>query len=251
MVHLVNAAAECTPDRETSEIPPSYNESIADLPPEYEESIVRPDANEKTHLKATSIVSFPHFYVPSKGECLLVPVGPMTPGDVDWKDTSTFKQTAGNKKKQKKADQAKWADGSGDEGAKDGGGEGGDGTGEGGGDAGGNGGAGGDEGGGGDDWNEWDTGKKKKGKKPKDDEKKKKEEEEAKKKEEEEGSKNPLSWADEDPGDDWGAFTTTTTKKDKKDKKKKVSFLLRPNSSIFRADLSTSGRREAKWNQYI
>ena len=213
MLHLVNAGAECAPDRETLDTPPSYNESIADTPPQYDELIEKTDTVIQSDHKLTLTVRFD---APSKSECLLAPVGPMTKGDLDWDDTSTFKQTA-NKKKQKKADQARWADGSGDEGANNGG-DGGEENGDGGGDAGGDGGAGGD-GAGGDDWNDWDTGKKKKGKKAKEDEKKK-EEEEAKKKEEE---SNPLSWADEDPGDDWGAFAPAASKKDKKDKKKKVS----------------------------
>ena len=228
VVCLVNAAADhYTPDRETPEIPPSYSESIADLPPDYAETVPRPNAVAQIQRKSTVLVTLPDFDMPGRGKGLLPPIGPMSSGEVDWKDTSTFKQTAGKKKAQKKADQAKWADGSGDEGAKDGGGDGGEGGGEGGGDAGG--GAGGDEGGGGggDDWAEWDTGKKKKGKKAKEDEKKKKEEEEAAAAKKEEEPKNPLSWADEDPGDDWGAYTTTTAKKDKKDKKKKVCFSFR------------------------
>lgn len=190
-------------------------------------------------------------------------VEPMTKPDIDFADTSTFKQA---KKPKKGAQKQTWNAESGDEGNKDAGGggdgEGGDagggGTGGGGGDGNnGDGGAGGDDGGGGDEWNDWGAGKKgKKGKKAKEEEKKKQEEEERKKKEEEEkkkeeeeaeaeadapgGSGNPLSWADEDPGDDWGTFTAATSKKDKKDKKKKVC--LTPYMEAWRWKADSSGR---------
>lgn len=148
--------------------------------------------------------------------------------EIDLNDTSNFRQAGGTKKAkkaQKEADQAKWAD-DGDGGNKDeaGGEKNGD---EAGGSNNGDGGAG-DGSGGGDDWNAWDTGKKKKGKKAKEEEKKKQEEEKTKKLEEEEERKtqegtgngdNPLSWVDEDPGDEWGSLSP---KKDKKAKKGKV-----------------------------
>jgi len=150
----------------------------------------------------------------------------MPKADIDFDDTSVFKQAAGKKGKKSAAaaSKSKWAD-EGDEGGSKDGGEGGDENGGGvGGSNNGDGGAGGDgDGGGGGDWGGWDTGKKKKGKKGR----KEQEEEEKNKKEEEEAANGgiKLDWADEangDAGDDWGEFTNTTKKKDKKDKKGKV-----------------------------
>lgn len=231
---VVEVGGESSPDREPADAPPSYSDSIANTPPPYEALIARSNATTPETYKYADR-GRPPFYVACVSGSLLPPVGSMTKDDLDWADTSSFKQAGKHKKKS----QAKsWADGSGDEGAENGGG-GGDMNGQGGGDGGGDGtgagagGVGGDGGGGGgggdDEWNNWDTGKKKKGKKAKEEEKKKKEEEEAKQKEEEEAKKkeeesNPLSWADEDPGDEWGGFTPAASKKDKKDKKKKVGF---------------------------
>ncbi|KAK3176335.1 hypothetical protein OEA41_007658 [Lepraria neglecta] len=206
-----------------TEPPPSYYESIADLPPSYdlgEDFTSTQLASKRLNLPPA------YYYIP---QSIILPPEPMTAPDVDFGDTSNFRQAAGKKAKKtaKQVSQAKWAD-DGDGGSKDGGDGEENGEGGGGGSNGGDGGAG-DGGGGGDDWDAWDTGKKnKKGKKAKEEEKKKQEEEEAKKKEEEEeaaNNDNPLSWADEvngDVGDDWGGFTTTT-KKDKKGKKVKVS----------------------------
>jgi len=205
------------------EPPPSYYESIADEPPSYDltEDLAAVQPGYKQQDKPPA-----YEYVPKEATD---GVGSMTAPSVDFDHTSNFRQAAGKKAKkaQKQADQAKWADGGGDEGNNDAG-EGDQNGGEGDGSNNGDGGAGdGGGGGGGDDWNDWDTGnKKKKGKKAKEEEKKKQEEEEKKKQEEEAaGATNPLSWADDangDVGDDWGGFTTTT-KKDKKGKKGKVS----------------------------
>lgn len=201
--------------------PPSYYDSIADEPPIYDSTdnlASVPPPYQQQELPPA------YDYVPT----IANEPGSMTIPGIDLDDTSSFRQVGGakkNKKAQKAADQAKWANG-GDEDNK----EGAAGEENGGGDAGGSnngdGGAGGDGGGRGDDWNDWDTGKgKKKGKKSKEEEKEKQEEEEKKKKEEEEAANggNALSWADEaNADDDWGGFTTAATKKDKKGKKGKV-----------------------------
>ena len=203
-----------------TEPPPSYYESIADLPPSYDlgEDLI------STQLASKRLKLPPAYdYTP---QSIILPPEPMTAPDVDFGDTSNFRQAAGKKAKKaaRQASQAKWADGD-DGGSKDGGDGEENGEGGGGGSNGGGGGAG-DGGWGGDDWDAWDTGKKnKKGKKAKEEEKKKQEEEEAKKMEKEAtNNDNPLSWADEvnDDGHDWGGFTTTT-KKDKKGKKGNVS----------------------------
>ena len=152
----------------------------------------------------------------------------MTTPDIDFGDTSSFRQAAKKKDKQQKrqADAAKWNDEGGEGNAE--GGEGGEENGGGGAGGGNNGdGGAGDDGGG--DWGGWDTEKKsKKGKKAKEEEKKKQEEEEENTRQEEEEANGgfKLDWADDangDAGEDWGAFTATTTKKGKKDKKGKVS----------------------------
>ena len=208
---------KCLPDSEF-EPPPPYNQSAIDPPPPYEPHAPLTVTSKRDAQNTFGIRPPPYEDVPPLPN-------PMPKQDVDFDDFSTFRQAGAKQKKkaQKQADQAKWFD-SGDEGNNEEG-NGGDGDGAGGG-GNGDGGAGGDDGGG-DDWNDWNVGKKKKGKKAKEEEKKKQEEEEeAKKKEEEEKSHKSkgadLSWADEDPGDDWGAFATTTAKKDKKDKKKKA-----------------------------
>lgn len=205
------------------EPPPSYTESIADEPPSYDctDDLVLAQAARYYPIPPPA-----YFY---KHASSILPPDQMTTPDIDFGDTSNFRQT-GNKKKdkqqKKQADAAKWNDDGGEGNAE--GGEGGEenGGGEGGGGNNGDGGAG-DDGGGGDDWSGWDAGKKKKGKKAKEEEKKKQEEEEEKKRKEEEEANGDgkLDWADDangDAGDDWGGFTTTTTKKGKKDKKGKI-----------------------------
>ena len=206
------------------EPPPSYNDSIADQPPSY-------DCTDDLALaQAARYYPVPppaYFY---KSTNSILPPDRMATPDIDFGDTSNFRQAGKKKDKQQKkqADAAKWNEEGGEGNAE--GGEGGEENGGGGAGGGGNGGDGGagDDGGGGDDWGGWDTGKKKMGKKAKDEEKKKQEEEEEekRKKEEEANEDGKLDWADDangDVGDDWGAFTTTTTKKGKKDKKGKVS----------------------------
>ena len=205
------------------EPPPSYNDSIADEPPSYDCT-----GNPALAHAARYYPVPPPSYVDKIASQNLLP-GQMTTPDIDFGDTSSFRQVAKKKNQQQKkqADAAMWNDEGGEGNAE--GGEGGEDDG-GGGAGGGNTGDGGagDDGGGGDDWSAWDTGKKKKGKKAKDEEKKKQgEEEEKKRKEEEEANgAGKLDWVDDanrDVGDDWGGFTATTTRKSKKDKKGKVS----------------------------
>lgn len=205
------------------ESPPSYNESIADEPPSYDctGDLALAQAARYYHIPPPAYIC--------KSANTILPPDQMTTPDIDFGDTSNFRQ-AGKKKGQqqkKQTDAAKW-DNEGGEGNAEGG-EGGEENGGGGAGGGSNGdGGAGDDGGGGDDWGGWDTGKKKKSKKAKEEEKKKEEEEERKRKEEEEASGDGrLDWADDangDAGDDWGAFTTTATKKGKKDKKGKVIY---------------------------
>lgn len=218
--------------------PPSYIESQADLPPLYAQidpSIYPPKPSTPARCpKGTrsDIVSWQNWWSQPRDQSVF-PQMPVP--DLDFDDSSNFRQAAGkkNKKGQQGANQSSWAD-PGDEGNKDGadgekhGGVGG-GSNNGDGGAGGAGGAGGD--GGGDDWgNDWNAPKKKKGKKGKsvdEEEEKKKQEEEERKKEEEEAALNgdPLDWANEvdtNANDDWEGFTSTTKKgkKNKKDKDK-------------------------------
>ncbi|KAL8929908.1 MAG: hypothetical protein Q9208_001052 [Pyrenodesmia sp. 3 TL-2023] len=178
----------------------------------------------------------------------------MKPIQIDFDDSSTFRQAKGKgaaKKAQKQADQAKWADDGGDganEGGNAGDNPGGAGAGGGGGSNNGDGGAG-DDGGG---WDDWATGggkkKKKKGKKGKneeEDEEKDKEEDGQKDKEEEEEKKekeanggagaNDLSWMEDTiakPDDEWAGFATTD-KKGKKSKKGKAEVVPEPAYNAF------------------
>lgn len=205
------------------EPPPSYNDSIADEPPSY-------DCTDDLALaQAARCYPVPPPAYIYKSTSTILPPDQMTTPDINFGDTSNFRQAGKKKDKQQKkqADAAKWNDESGEGNAE--GGEGGEENGGGGAGGGNNGdGGAGDDGGGGDDWGAWDTGKKKKGKKAKEEEKKKQEEEEEEKKrkeEEEADGAGKLDWADDangDVDDDWGAFKTTTTKKGKKDKKAKV-----------------------------
>ena len=205
------------------EPPPSYNDSIADEPPNYDYIEDLPLAQAARYYPVPPPVYLYDF--PND----VAPLDQMSTPDIDFGDTSNFRQAAKKKDKQQKrqADAAKWNDEGGEGNAE--GGEGGEengGGGAGGGNSG-DGGAGDD--GGCDDWGGWDTEKKsKKGKKAKEEEKKKQEEEEEKRRkvEEEANGEVKLDWADDangDVGGDWGAFTATTTKKGKKDKKGKVS----------------------------
>ena len=215
------------------EPPPSYNDSIADELPNYD------CVGDLALAKAACDYLVPPPAYSYKSANSVVPLNQMTTPDIDFGDTSNFRQ-APNKKKdkqqKKQADAARWNDEAGEGTAE--GGEGGEDNGGGGAGGGNNGdGGAGDGGGGGDEWGGWDTGRKKKGKKAKEEEKKKQEEEEEKKRkaeeeekkrkeEEEANGEGTLDWADDTNGDvsqDWGAFTTSTTKKGKKDKKGKVS----------------------------
>lgn len=210
------------------EPPPSYNDTIADEPPSYDYT------GDLALAKAARYYPVPPPAYCYKSVGSILPPDQMATPDIDFGDTSNFRQAGGKKreKQQKKqADTAKWNDEGGEGNAEgaDGGEENGSG-GTGGGAGGGNNGDGGagDGGGDGDHWGAWDTGKKKKGKKAKEEEKKKEEEEEEKKWKEEEGANGDgkLDWADDtngDVGDDWGGFTATATKKGKKDKNGKVS----------------------------
>ncbi|KAL8958647.1 MAG: hypothetical protein Q9193_004339 [Seirophora villosa] len=213
--------------------PPPYTFTLVDAPPSYDTlhlfppspTAQIPDIRQNPHYSKCQWRAELRMPIP--------PIYPMTPVELDFHDTSTFRQAKGKsqKKAQKQAEQAKWAD-DGGEGANEGG-EGGDKAGGGGGGGGGgsnngDGGAG-DDGGGGDDWNTGGGKKNKKGKKGK---KVVEEEEEEKEKEEEKkpqegngvGGANDLSWMDDKPAvDDWGGFTATE-KKGKKNKKAKVSI---------------------------
>ena len=205
------------------EPPPSYNDSIADEPPNYDYVEDLPLAQAARYYP----VPPPAYLYNSSND--VAPLDQMTTPDIDFSDTSNFRQAAKKKDKQQKrqADAAKWNDESGEGNAE--GGEGGEENGGGGAGGGNNGDGGAGDDGGGDDWGGWDTGKKsKKGKKAKEEEKKKQEEEEEKRRQEEEDANGEvkLDWADDangDVGEDWGAFPATTTKKGKKDKKGKVS----------------------------
>ena len=206
------------------EPPPSYNDSIADELPNYD------CVGYLALAKAACYYPVPPPAYSYKSANSVVPLNQMTTPDIDFGDTSNFRQAPSKKKdkqQKKQADAARWNDEAGEGNAE--GGEGGEDNGGGGAGGGNNGdGGAGDDGGGGDEWGGWDTGKKKKGKKAKEEEKKKQEEEEEKKRKEEEeaNGEGTLDWADDTNGDvsqDWGAFTAPTTKKGKKDKKGKVS----------------------------
>ena len=206
------------------ESPPSFQNSLADAPPSY---VLTKDLARAHILHGPHPRSQSYAYHPQKTSHI---PGSMMKPDIDFGDTSDFKQAPSKKAKKASKAASKWDD-NGNEGSKDGG-DGGEENGDGGGAGGGgnnNGdGGGGDDGGdgGGDDWNDWDTGKKKKkGKKAKEEEEKKKQEEEDKKKEEVANGTGAtkLDWTDDangNAGDDWGGFMTTSKKK--KDKKNKV-----------------------------
>lgn len=205
------------------EPPPSYNDSIADEPPNYDYIEDLPLAQAARYYP----VPPPAYSYKAPND--VAPLDQMTTLDIDFGDTSNFRQAAKKKDKQQKrqADAAKWNDEGGEGNAE--GGEGGEENSGGGAGGGNNGDGGAGDDGGGDDWGGWDTEKKsKKGKKAKEEEKKKQEEEEEKRRKEQEEANGgfKLDWADDangDVGEDWGAFTATTTKKGKKDKKGKVS----------------------------
>ncbi|KAI4140053.1 MAG: hypothetical protein LQ341_003981, partial [Variospora aurantia] len=238
------------------EAPPPYTVTLVDAPPSYDTlHLLPPNAiiqTSNTYQKSTHS----ECQWRAKLQTPAPPIYPMTLVELDYNDTSTFRQVKGKtnqKKAQKQADRAKWAD-DGGEGANEGG-EGGENAGSGGG--GGGGGSNNGDGGAGDDgggWDDWNTGggkKNKKGKKGKkgleeeEEEKKAKEEEEKKAKEEEEkkakegtdvGGANDLSWMNDTSAkladDDWGGFTATE-KKGKKNKKGKAEVAPEPNLNAF------------------
>ncbi|KAL9011623.1 MAG: hypothetical protein Q9173_003540 [Seirophora scorigena] len=229
--------------------PPPYTCTLADAPPSYDTLHLFPPSPT---IQVPNIRQTPHY-----SECQwraelqtpVPPIYPMTPVELDYHDTSTFRQVKGKSKRaQKQAEEAKWAD-EGSEGANEGG--------EGGGKAGGGGGGGGGgsnngDGGAGDDgggWDGWNTGGGKRGKKGKKAKKAIEEEEEEKKEKEEEkkvqegnsgGGANDLSWMDDKPAVvDWEGFTATE-KKGKKNKKPKAEVAPEPTHNAFE-DINLGG----------